>query len=132
MAKAAGRLVYALADATVPKVNIVTDKAFGSAYVIMNSKALGADVTISWPDSQIGTMDANLAAKILCDGKDAETVSKTAAEYAALQNNVKSAAARGYVDEIVDPADTRKYLIGAFEMLFTKRDERPAKKHGTV
>jgi acetyl-CoA carboxylase carboxyltransferase component len=132
VAKAAGRLVYALANATVPKVNVVTDKAFGSAYVIMNSKAIGADVTISWPDSQIGTMDANLAAKILCDGKDAETVSKTAAEYAALQNNVKSAAARGYVDEIVDPADTRKYVIGAFEMLFTKRDERPAKKHGTV
>ena len=132
VAKAAGRLVYALANATVPKVNLVTGKAFGSAYVVMNSKALGADVTISWPDSQIGTMDANLAAKIICDGKDAETVSKAAAEYAALQNNVKSAAARGYVDEIIEPADTRKYVIGAFEMLFTKRDERPAKKHGTV
>ena len=132
VAKAAGRLVYALANATVPKVNLVTGKAFGSAYVVMNSKAIGADITISWPDSQIGSMDANLAAKILCDGKDAETVSKTAAEYAALQNNVKSAAARGYVDEIIEPADTRKYVIGAFEMLFTKRDERPAKKHGTV
>ncbi len=132
VAKAAGRLVYALANATVPKVNLITEKAFGSAYVVMNSKAIGADVTISWPDAQIGTMDANLAAKIMCDGKDAETVSKTASEYAALQNNVKSAAARGYVDEIIEPADTRKYVIGAFEMLFTKRDERPAKKHGTV
>ncbi len=132
VAKAAGRLVYALANATVPKVNLITEKAFGSAYVVMNSKAIGADVTISWPDAQIGTMDANLAAKIICDGKDAETVSKTASEYAALQNNVKSAAARGYVDEIIEPADTRKYVIGAFEMLFTKRDERPAKKHGTV
>ncbi|SCY72883.1 acyl-CoA carboxylase subunit beta [Butyrivibrio sp. INlla14] len=132
VAKAAGRLVFALANATVPKVNLITGKAFGSAYVIMNSKAIGADVTISWPDAQVGTMDANLAAKIMCDGKDAETVSKAAAEYAALQNNVKSAAARGYVDEIVEPADTRKYVIGAFEMLFTKRDERPAKKHGTV
>ncbi|MCR4758591.1 Acetyl-CoA carboxylase, carboxyltransferase component [Butyrivibrio sp. INlla18] len=132
VAKAAGRLVFALANATVPKVNLITEKAFGSAYVVMNSKAIGADVTISWPDAQIGTMDANLAAKIICDGKDAETVSKTAAEYAQLQNNVKSAAARGYVDEIIEPADTRKYVIGAFEMLFTKRDERPAKKHGTV
>ncbi|MBR4831699.1 MAG: carboxyl transferase [Butyrivibrio sp.] len=132
LAKAAGKLVYALANATVPKVNLITGKAFGSAYVIMNSKAIGADVTISWPDAQIGTMDANLAAKIICDGKDAETVSKTAAEYAQLQNNVKSAAARGYVDEIIEAADTRKYVIGAFEMLFTKRDERPAKKHGTV
>lgn len=132
LAKAAGKLVYALANATVPKVNLITGKAFGSAYVIMNSKAIGADVTISWPDAQIGTMDANLAAKIICDGKDADTVSKTAAEYAQLQNNVKSAAARGYVDEIIEAADTRKYVIGAFEMLFTKRDERPAKKHGTV
>ena len=132
VAKAAGKLVYALANATVPKVNLVTGKAFGSAYVIMNSRAIGADVTFSWPDAQIGTMDANLAAKIMCDGKDAETVSKAASDYAALQNNVKSAAARGYVDEIVEPADTRKYVIGAFEMLFTKRDERPAKKHGTV
>ncbi|MBR1671061.1 MAG: carboxyl transferase [Butyrivibrio sp.] len=129
--KAAGRLVYALANATVPKVNLITGKAFGSAYVIMNSKALGADITLSWPDSQIGSMDANIAARILCD-KDAAAVSETARKYAELQNNVKSAAARGYVDEIVEPEDTRKYVIGAFEMLFTKRDERPAKKHGTV
>ena len=97
----------------------------------MNSKALGADITLSWPDSQIGSMDANIAARILCD-KDAAAVSETARKYAELQNNVKSAAARGYVDEIVEPEDTRKYVIGAFEMLFTKRDERPAKKHGTV
>ncbi|MBQ4218518.1 MAG: carboxyl transferase [Butyrivibrio sp.] len=132
VAKAAGKLVYALANATVPKVNLITGKAFGSAYVIMNSKAIGADITISWPNAQIGTMDANLAAKIICDGKDADTVAKAAADYAQLQNNVKSAAARGYVDEIIEAADTRKYVIGAFEMLFTKRDERPAKKHRTV
>ena len=132
VAKAAGKLVYALANATVPKVNLITGKAFGSAYVIMNSKAIGADITISWPDAQIGTMDSSLAAKIICDGKDADTVAKAATEYAQLQNNVKSAAARGYVDEIIEAADTRKYVIGAFEMLFTKRDERPAKKHGTV
>ncbi|MBE5827665.1 MAG: carboxyl transferase [Butyrivibrio sp.] len=132
VAKAAGRLVYALANATVPKVNLITGKAFGSAYVIMNSKALGADITIAWPDAQIGTMNADIAAKIIADGKDADTVAKTAAEYAALQNNIKSAAGRGYVDEIVEPADTRKYVIGAFEMLYTKRDERPNKKHGTV
>ena len=132
VAKAAGKLIYALANATVPKVNLITGKAFGSAYVIMNSKAIGADITISWPNAQIGSMDAKLAAKIICDGKDADTVAKAAADYAQLQNNVKSAAARGYVDEIIEAADTRKYVIGAFEMLFTKRDERPAKKHGTV
>ncbi|MBQ2608844.1 MAG: carboxyl transferase, partial [Butyrivibrio sp.] len=91
VAKAAGKLVYALANATVPKVNLITGKAFGSAYVIMNSKAIGADITISWPNAQIGSMDAKLAAKIICDGKDADTVAKAAADYAQLQNNVKSA-----------------------------------------
>ncbi len=130
--KYAAKLVAAFANATVPKVNVITGKAYGSAYVAMNSKAIGADITISWPDAEIGTMDAGLAAKIIASGKDAETVADTAKKYAELQNNVKSAAARGYVDEIVEPADTRKYVIGAFEMLFTKRDERPAKKHGTV
>ncbi len=128
----AAAFVAALAGATVPKVNVITGKAYGSAYAIMNSKALGADITISWPNAEIGTMAADMAAKILCDGKDAETVAACAEKYAAEQNQVMNAARRGYVDEIVEPADTRKYLIGAFEMLYTKREDRPAKKHGTV
>ena len=132
VARNAAKLVYAFANATVPKVNVITGKAFGSAYVIMNSKAIGADITISWPNTEIGSMDASLAAKIICDGQDVATISECEAEYKKLQNNSLSAARRGYVDEIVEPADTRKYVIGAFEMLFTKRDERPAKKHGTV
>ncbi len=132
LAKNAARLVAALASATTPKVNVVTGKAFGSAYVVMNSKAVGADLTFSWEDAEIGTMDAELAAKIIADGKDAQEVADTAAAYAKLQNNVESAAARGYVDTIINAADTRKYVIGAFDMLFSKRDERPAKKHTTV
>ena len=132
MAKAAGRLTYAFANATVPKVNVIIGKAYGSAYVAMNSKAVGADITIAWPDAQIGMMDAKLAAKIICDGQGAEAIETCAKEYEALQNHVTSAAKRGYVDQIVEPADTRKYVIGAFEMLSSKTEGRPEKKHGTV
>ncbi len=132
IAKAAAKLTYAFANATVPKVNVVIGKAFGTAYTAMNSKALGADVVMAWPNAEIGTMDAKLAAKIMYEGKGADVINEKAAEYAALQNNVVSAAKRGYVDMVVEAADTRKYVIGAFEMLFTKREDRPAKKHGTV
>lgn len=132
MAKAAGRLTYAFANATVPKVNVIIGKAYGSAYVAMNSKAVGADITIAWPDAQIGMMDAKLAAKIICDGQGADAIDACAKEYEDLQNNVTSAARRGYVDQIVEPADTRKYVIGALEMLYTKKEDCPDKKHGTV
>ena len=98
----------------------------------MNSKAIGADMVYAWPKAEIGMMDATLAAKVLYGHTDPATVKEKAAEYAALQNNVVSAARRGYVDTIIEAQDTRKYVIGAFEMLFTKRDNRPAKKHGTV
>ncbi len=132
IAKAAAKLTYAFANATVPKVNVVIGKALGTAYVIMNSKAIGADITMAWPDAQIGAMDGKLAAKIMYDGQGADVINEKAAEYEALTLNVTSAAKRGYVDQIVNAADTRKYVIGAFEMLFTKSEDRPAKKHGTV
>ncbi len=132
IAKAAAKLTYAFANATVPKVNVVIGKAYGTAYTVMNSKAIGADITMAWPTAEIGTMDAKLAAKIMYDGKGAEMINEKAAEYAALQTSVVSAAKRGYVDQVVDAADTRKYVIGAFEMLFTKSEDRPVKKHGTV
>ncbi len=132
IAKAAARLTYAFANATVPKVNVIVGKAYGSAYVAMNSKAVGADMVYCWPNAEIGTMDANLAAKILCAGQGADKISECAKEYAALQTSAASAAKRGYVDTVIEPAETRKYVIGAFEMLFTKREDRPAKKHGTV
>ena len=130
--KAAAKLTYAFAGATVPKVNVVIGKAFGSAYTVMNSKAIGADITYAWPDAKIGTMDAKLAAKIICDGQDAAAIDACAAEYEALQTSAESAAQRGYVDQIIEAADTRKYVIGAFEMLFTKREDGPVRKHGTV
>lgn len=132
IAKAAAKLTYAFANATVPKVNVVIGKAFGSAYVAMNSKAIGADVTFAWSQAQIGMMDAQLAAKIMYAGENMSVINEKAAEYAALQSSALAAAKRGYVDNIIEAEDTRKYVIGAFEMLFTKRDERPSKKHGTV
>ena len=132
IAKAAAKLTYAFANATVPKVNVVIGKALGTAYVVMNSKAIGADITMAWPDAQIGAMDGKLAAKIMYDGQGADVINEKAAEYEALTLNVTSAAKRGYVDQIVNAADTRKYVIGAFEMLFTKSEDRPARKHGTV
>ena len=132
MAKAVARLTYAFANATVPKVNVIVGKAFGSAYVAMNSKSVGADLVYAWPTAEIGMMDAKLAAQIMYPDADADTQSAKAAKYKELQSSPNAAAARGYVDAIIEPADTRKYVIGAFEMLFTKRENRPDKKHGTV
>lgn len=132
MASAVAKLTYAFANATVPKVNVIVGKAFGSTYVSMNSKSIGADLVYAWPTAEIGMMDAKLAAQIMYADADAETLNEKAAEYKELQSSPNSAAARGYVDAIIEPADTRKYVIGAFEMLFTKREDRPAKKHGTV
>ena len=132
MAKALGRLVYAFASATVPKVNVVIGKAYGNAYVAMNSKSVGADIVYAWDSAEIGMMDADLAAKIMYPEADAALLGEKAAAYRQLQSGIGSAAGRGYVDTVITPADTRKYVIGAFEMLFTKREDRPSKKHGTV
>ena len=132
MAQSVGELVHAFASATVPKINVIIGKAYGNAYVAMNSKAIGADMVYAWDNAEIGMMDASLAAKIMYADADAQTLKEKADEYRALQSGVESAARRGYVDTIIRPEDTRKYVIGAFEMLFTKREERPSKKHGTV
>lgn len=132
IAKAAAKLTYAFAEATVPKINVVIGKAYGTAYSVMNSKATGADMTFAWGNAEIGTMDSKLAAKIMYEGQGVDTINEKAAEYAALQSNVMSAARRGYVDQIIEAGETRKYVIGALEMLFTKSEDRPAKKHGTV
>ncbi|MCR5604034.1 MAG: carboxyl transferase [Lachnospiraceae bacterium] len=127
---AAAKMAYAFASATVPKINVITGNAYGSAYVIMNSKSLGADMTFAWDSSRIGMMDADLAAKLLFENE--ENKDELTASYKEMQTSVESAARRGYVDTIIKPEDTRKYIIGAMEMLFTKREERPEKKHGAV
>ena len=132
LAKAMAMLTYAFTDATVPKVNVVTGKAYGSAYVTMNSKAIGADLVYAWPNAEIGMMEADMAVKIMYEGADVEELERQAEVYRNLQSSPVSAAKRGYVDAIIEPQNTRKYLIAAFEMLFTKKEIRPEKKHGTV
>ncbi|MCR5283667.1 MAG: carboxyl transferase [Lachnospiraceae bacterium] len=132
IARAVAGLTFAFASATVPKVNVVVGKAFGSAAIAMNSGAIGADVTLAWENAEIGTMNAKDAAAILFDGEKADVINEKAAEYAALQNSAKSAAARGYVDQIIDADETRKYVIGALEMLYSKSVAVANKKHGTV
>lgn len=131
IAKAAAKLTYAFANATVPKVNVIIGKAFGSAYLSMNSKHIGADMVYALPGAQIGMMDAGLAAQIICDGEGAEAVKEKAAEYEKLQSSAEAAARRGYVDSIIEPETVRQHAIYSFEMLFTKRENRLAKKHGT-
>jgi acetyl-CoA carboxylase carboxyltransferase component len=132
MPNAAASLIYSYANATVPKVTVIAGKAIGTPYIVMGSKAIGSDMTYAWSNAEIGVMDADAAAKILYDGKDADTIKKGAEEFRSLQQNVASAASHGYVDTIIEPQDTRKYAIGAFEMLYTKRENRPDRKHGTV
>lgn len=132
IAAAVAELTYTFAHATVPKVNVIIGAAYGSAYVAMNSKSIGADMTFAWPGAEIGMMDAALAAKIMYADAELAVKNQKAAEYAELQSSAMAAAKRGYVDTIIEAEDTRKYVIGAFEMLFTKREDRPAKKHGTV
>lgn len=134
---AAAKLTYAFASATVPKINVVTEKAYGSAYITMNSKHIGADMVYALEGAKIGTMDAGLAVQIMyadeLKGKDAVKVKEEkAAEYDALSQSAVSAARRGYVDAVVAPETLRQHLLYGFEMLFTKRESRPGKKHGTV
>ena len=130
LSKAVARLADAFASATVPKVNVITGNAFGSAYVVMNSKSLSADMTFAWDSASVGMMDADAAAKLLFEKEDNKA--ELTASYKEMQTSVESAARRGYIDTIIKAEDTRKYVIGALEMLFTKREERPNKKHGAI
>lgn len=138
IAKAAGRLTYAFANADVPKVTVIVGEAYGTAYLTMNSKSIGADVVYAWPTAKIGMMDGASAAKIMyaseinASDNAAALIAEKAAEYENLQSSAVAAAKRGYVDDIIEVKETRKRVIAAFEMLFTKREDRPDKKHGTV
>ena len=136
--EAAGRLTYAYANASVPKVTVIAGNAFGSAYLTMGSKSIGADVVFAWKDAVIGMMDPAEAVKIMYS-KEIEAaedsvalIDEKKAEYTALQSSALAAAKRGYVDDIIEAQETRQRVAAAFEMLFTKREDRPSKKHGTV
>ncbi len=138
IAKTAGRLTYAFASATVPKVSVIVGEAYGTAYLTMNSKSIGADIVYAWPSAVIGMMDPSAAVKIMyadeLSGADdsLSMINEKAGQYRELQSSAVAAAKRGYVDDIIEACDTRKRVIAAFEMLFTKREDRPDRKHGTV
>ena len=131
IAVAAAQLAAAFTEADVPKVNMVTGNAYGTAYICMNSKHIGADMVFALEGADIGVMDAQVAAKVMYgDDKNADIAEK-AAEFAA-QSGTEAAAARGYIDSVVAPGSARKQLLYAFEMLFSKSGYPISKKHGTI
>jgi propionyl-CoA carboxylase beta chain len=122
----------------VPRITVITRKAYGGAYDVMNSKHIGADMNFAWPSAEIAVMGAKGAAEIIfkkeiSDSSDPEAKWKEKeAEYAALFANPYSAAERGYVDEVILPSQTRTKLIRSFEMLKNKVVNRPRRKHGNI
>ncbi len=132
------KLLFAYAEATVPKVTLIVRKAYGGAYVAMNSKAIGADLVFAWPSAEIAVMGSEGAASILYEKEikasaDPEKAKrKKTAEYKKQNAGPYKAAAYGMVDDIILPEESRKRLIQAFDMLTHKTEERPKKKHGNI
>lgn len=132
------KLLYAFSEATVPRVTVITRKAYGGAYDVMNSKHIGADMNYAWPSAEIAVMGAKGAAEIIFkkEIKEAsnpeEKWKEKEAEYAEMFANPYNAAARGYVDEVIKPHQTREKLIKAFKMLENKTVNLPKKKHGNI
>jgi acetyl-CoA carboxylase carboxyltransferase component len=132
------KLLYAFAEATVPKVTVITRKAYGGAYVVMNSKHIGADFNIAWPMAEIAVMGPDAAVGLIFRrdiqeapdpaGKRAELIS----EYETLFSSPYQAANRGYIDAVIQPSKTRPWLIKALETARTKRVNTPARKHGNI
>lgn len=132
------KLLYAFSEATVPRITVITRKAYGGAYDVMNSKHIGADMNYAWPSAEIAVMGAKGAAEIIfkkeikeADDTEAKWKEKEA-EYAEMFANPYNAATRGYVDEVIRPDQTREKLIRAFKMLENKVDTLPKKKHGNI
>jgi acetyl-CoA carboxylase carboxyltransferase component len=132
------KLLYAYCEATVPRIQVITRKAYGGAYVVMNSKSIGADLAYAWPTAELAVMGPQGAVEIVYRRElqqAADPVARRAelvAEYTEKYANPYVAAERGFVDDVIDPADTRKILIDGLEMLKTKREELPRRKHGNM
>ncbi|MEX0275530.1 MAG: acyl-CoA carboxylase subunit beta [Flavobacteriaceae bacterium] len=132
------KLLYALSEATVPKISVITRKAYGGAYDVMNSKHIGADFNYAWPTAEIAVMGAKGASEIIFKreiqrAKDPEKkLAEKEQEYATLFANPYSAAQRGYIDEVIEPRYTRAKLIKSFSILKNKVGNLPRKKHGNI
>ena len=136
--KASAELTYAFANASVPKINVIVGKAYGSAYIAMNSKHIGADMVFAIDGASVGVMNAKSAVEIMYQDEIAAssdalaTINEKVNEYEGLQSSAVAAAKRGYVDAIIDATTVRKQVIYAFEMLASKSESRPEKKHSTL
>jgi propionyl-CoA carboxylase beta chain len=136
--KHGAKLLYAYCEATVPKLTVITRKAYGGAYDVMSSKHIRGDMNFAWPTAEIAVMGAAGAVNIIFKAEIATSTDPAAeqrrlvAEYEAEFNNPYVAAARGYIDDVIAPSDTRPRLIRALEMLADKRDTNPRKKHGNI
>jgi acetyl-CoA carboxylase carboxyltransferase component len=132
------KLLYAFAEATVPKVTVITRKAYGGAYVVMNSKHIGADLNLAWPTAEIAVMGNDAAVNLLFRREIAQADEPAAlkaelnAQYEDLFASPYQAASRGYVDDVIEPRTTRKRLIRALRLARTKRVTTPARKHGNI
>jgi acetyl-CoA carboxylase carboxyltransferase component len=132
------KLLYAYCEATVPRVQIITRKAYGGAYVVMNSKSIGCDLAYAWPSAEFAVMGPQGAVEILYrrELQDAEDpVARKAdllEEYTERYVHPYDAAERGYIDDVIDPADTRRVLVTSLDLLRSKREELPKRKHGNV
>ena len=132
------KLLYALSEATVPRVTVITRKAYGGAYDVMNSKHIGADLNFAWPTAEIAVMGAKGASEIIFrkeiqEAEDSELkLSEKEAEYAEAFTNPFKAAQRGFIDEVIMPRETRRKLLKAFAMLENKDVQRPKRKHGNI
>ena len=130
MIRHGAQLVFAYAEATVPRVCLVMRKAFGGAYIVMDSKAMGNDLCLVWPSAQVAVMGAQGAVQILHRREDAETQARLVGDYEAEYLNPYVAASRGFVDLVIDPADSRAAVASAFRMLASKRERIVSRKHG--
>jgi propionyl-CoA carboxylase beta chain len=132
------KLLYAFSEATVPRISVITRKAYGGAYDVMNSKHIGADMNFAWPTAEVAVMGAKGASEIIfkkeiSESEDPErTLSEKEAEYAAKFANPYSAAQRGFIDDVIFPRETRRKLIKSFAMLKNKKVNLPKKKHGNI
>ena len=132
------KLLYAFCESTVPRISIITRKAYGGAYVVMNSKSIGADLAFAWPSAELAVMGSQGAVEIvyrseLTNATDPDTLrAELVDEYTERYATPYIAAERGYVDDVIDPAETRRVLVRSLEMLSTKREELPKRKHGNM
>ncbi len=130
MIRHGAQLVFAYAEATVPRVCLILRKAFGGAYIVMDSKGMGNDLCLAWPSAQVAVMGAQGAVQILHRREDAETQARLQMDYEDRYLNPYVAAERGFVDEVIDPAESRGAVAAALKLLSTKRERLVARKHG--